>query len=257
MGEKSPARPDVTHGPVCGGRCIVLLSGGLDSTVTTALVVARAAEVLALTVDYGQRAAARELRAAQAIAAALGCEWRSIGLPWLGELGCSALTDAAQPIPQVGVGGLSDGPEAAARTRGVWVPNRNGLFVAVAAAFADALGFDFIALGLNREEGAAFADNTVQFALAATEFLAWSTLRHPVVVAPTAEMSKAEIVRLGLELGAPLHLVWSCYEGGEEHCWSCESCARLRAALESAGAWPESAPSQGGVSGVGPAAQGR
>lgn len=226
-----------------GSRCVVLLSGGLDSTVTAALVAARAAKVLALTVDYGQRAAAKELQAAKAIAAALGCEWRSVALPWLGELGGSALTDAALPIPQVSAGGsLAEPGQAVTRARVVWVPNRNGVLVAVAGAFADALDFDYIALGLNTDEAAAFPDNTVEFAAAATEFLAWSTLRHPKVVAPTAQNSKAEIVRLGLEFGAPLQLVWSCYEGGDKHCWSCESCVRLLQAFEDVGAWPEYAP---------------
>lgn len=229
--------------PARGERGIVLLSGGLDSTVTAALMVARGAHVLALTADYGQRAAAREMKAAQTIAMALGCEWRGVPLPWLGQLGCSALTDLGQAIPKVAHASLLDDPAAAAiRARDVWVPNRNGLLVAVAGAFADALDFSFIALGLNRDEGSTFADNTPEFAAAATDFLALSTLRHPVVVAPTAQMSKAEIVRLGLELGAPLRLVWSCYEGGEGHCWSCESCVRLKSALQAAAAWPDYAP---------------
>ncbi|MCX7597897.1 MAG: 7-cyano-7-deazaguanine synthase QueC [Armatimonadetes bacterium] len=248
MGSQTPAErssepKEVLAGPPSGSRCIVLLSGGLDSTVTAALVAARSAAVLALTVDYGQLAAGREIEAARSIAAALGCQWRCVALPWLGELGGSALTDATRSIPQVpDTGSLAEPGAAVARARAVWVPNRNGLFVAIAGAFADALDFDFIALGLNRDEGATFPDNTVEFALAAAEFLAWSTLRRPVLLAPTAQMSKAEIVRIGLELGAPLRLVWSCYGGGGEHCWSCESCARLRCALEDAGAWPKYAP---------------
>ena len=110
---------------------------------------------------------------------------------------------------------------------------------------ADALDYQHIILGLNREEGATFPDNTPAFAEAATRLLALSTLRRPRVESPTSTLTKPEIVQLGLRIGAPLELVWSCYDGGPSHCWRCESCVRLRRALEQAGAWPEHAPSAG------------
>jgi 7-cyano-7-deazaguanine synthase len=219
-----------------GSRAIVLLSGGLDSVVTAALV-ARTAEVLALTFDYGQRAAVRELRAAREVARRIGAEWEAVELAWLGRLGASALTESGAEMPVPGSGEELDEMGAArARAEAVWVPNRNGVFVAVGGAYADARGYDYIALGLNREEGATFPDNTLEFAEAATGMLMWSTMRHPRVIGPTAGLRKDEIVRLGREIGAPLDAVWSCYEGGEEMCGRCESCMRLRRAMEEAGA---------------------
>ncbi len=222
-------------GVEAGSRVIALLSGGLDSVVT-ATVLARKAEVLALTFHYGQRAAARELQAAEEVARRIGAAWEAVELAWLGRLGASALTEggANLPLPE-GSEELDEIGAARARAAAVWVPNRNGVFVAVAGAYADARGYDFIALGLNREEGATFPDNTPEFAEAATAMLMWSTMRHPRVIGPTAQMRKADIVRLGRQIGAPLDAVWSCYEGGEEMCGRCESCMRLRRAMEEAG----------------------
>ncbi len=231
---KNPALPNL---PVAARRAIVLLSGGLDSLVTAAWAARYCDEALALTFDYGQRAAAAEMRAARAIAQRLGIEWRKIELPWLGELGASALTDRTRQVPDTDTEGAEED-----RMRAVWVPNRNLVFIAIAGAFADALNYDAILLGLNRDEGTLFPDNTPQFAAACTAALGWSTLARPQVFGPLASLPKVEIVRLGVELGAPLELVWSCYHDGHGHCWQCDSCRRLREALETAGVWPERRP---------------
>jgi 7-cyano-7-deazaguanine synthase len=176
------------------------------------------------------------LRAAEEVARRIGASWEAVELSWLGKLGTSALTDGEDDLPLPdGCDELDEMGAATARAEAVWVPNRNGVFVAVAGAYADARGYDFIALGLNREEGATFPDNTPEFAEAATAMLRWSTMRHPRVIGPTASMRKADIVRLGRQIGAPLDAVWSCYEGGAEMCGRCESCMRLRRAMEEAG----------------------
>lgn len=226
------------------GRAIVLLSGGLDSVVSAAWATKEFRDVLALTVDYGQRAAAAELRAAEAVAGRLGCRWMSVELPWLGGLGGSALTNRRQPMPRLSEAELANRETTQRSAEAVWVPNRNGVLVAVAGAYADAWRYSHILLGLNREEGATFPDNTPAFAEAATQLLGYSTRVHPIVLSPTAELTKREIVELGMQLGAPLELVWSCYESGDRHCWQCESCRRLKRALEEAGAWPDKGPSR-------------
>lgn len=218
-------------------RVITLLSGGLDSVVAMWAARREHEIALALTFDYGQRAARREYQAAAQVAEQLGCPHKLIELPWLGELTANALTDPQQPLPTPSADQLDD-PETAQETaQAVWVPNRNGIFLNVAAAHCEALDCGGIVCGFNAEEAATFPDNSPQFVAAAEEFLAYSTRQPLRVLAPTVELTKVQIVRLGRELGAPFHLVWSCYQGGEEHCWQCESCQRLRRALMDSGMW--------------------
>jgi 7-cyano-7-deazaguanine synthase len=119
----------------------------------------------------------------------------------------------------------------------VWVPNRNGVFVNIAAAFAESLGADTIVAGFNKEEAATFPDNSQEFVAVENAALQYSTRKHPLVVSYTIELGKAEIVDLGRSIGAPICDIWSCYHGGPEHCWQCESCARLERALRQAQAW--------------------
>lgn len=226
-------------------RAIVLLSGGLDSVICAAWAEQEYEQCLALTIDYGQRAAQAELRAAEAVADRLGMRWQVLELPWLGELGGSALVDCTRPLPTIDPLDLDNSSSAKRTARALWVPNRNGVFVAVAGAYADAWRYTDIILGLNREEGASFPDNTEEFAEAATNLLAYSTMIHARVISPTVEKTKIEIVRMGLDLDAPLDLVWSCYEKGPEPCWECEACRRLQRALEGAGVWPDSKPQWG------------
>jgi 7-cyano-7-deazaguanine synthase len=218
-------------------RAVALLSGGLDSVVATWTASRDGTIALALTFDYGQRARVPEARAAARVAAALGCPHRVLPLPWLGELGGSALTDSAAAVPEPRAADLDDLEAGLETARAVWVPNRNGVFVNVAAAFAEALDCDCIVCGFNVEEAATFADNSVPFMHAADAFLALSTLRHPTLISPTANLDKAGIVALGMRLGAPLEAVWSCYHDAEGMCWRCESCLRLKRALEANGLW--------------------
>lgn len=216
-------------------RAIALLSGGLDSVVAT-WAAAREYEIaLALTFDYGQRAAGAEARAAAAVAAELACPHRVLPLPWLGELGGSALTDPDAALPQPSPDALDDLAAGLDSARAVWVPNRNGVFVNVAAAFAEALDCDAIVCGFNVEEAATFADNSVAFMDLADAFWALSTLRHPRLISPTAPLNKAQIVALALEIGAPLQHVWSCYLDAPTMCGTCESCRRLSRALAANG----------------------
>jgi 7-cyano-7-deazaguanine synthase len=193
---------------------------------------------LALTFDYGQHAAAQELQAAALMCRALGVPHRTIELPWLSEISRSALTTRQSAVPDVDGAGLDGSAVTSGETAAaVWVPNRNGIFVNVAAAFAEAMSSDLVVAGFNAEEAATFADNSPEFVAAANVSLKLSTLEAPRLVSYTQDLTKAEIVRLGRKIGAPLHLVWSCYRGGMEHCWHCESCARLERALREGDAW--------------------
>jgi 7-cyano-7-deazaguanine synthase len=212
-------------------RAVALLSGGLDSLVAAALTRAEAELTLAVTCDYGQRAARREVEAARRQAEWLGCPHQVVALPWLGALGGSALTDAGRPLPEPEPAAL-DRPEVTTEmARAVWVPNRNGALVNVAAAFAERLEAEWVVCGFNAEEAETFPDNSRAFMQAADGLWRYSTATGVRLHSPTADLDKAEIVRRGRALGIPLDLVWSCYLGGEEQCGRCESCRRLRRAL--------------------------
>ncbi len=203
---------------------VILLSGGLDSVVSAYAAREQQPPELALTFDYGQRAAPREIEAALCVAADLGVPHRLVKLPWLGRLAPEAITDPTADL-------------AAATDAGVWVPGRNAVFVSIAAAFAEALDCQAIVCGFNAEEAAVFPDNSPEFVSRAEALLELATRNAPRVIAPTLGLTKAEIVQLGIELEAPLHLTWSCYGAGPEHCFECPSCRRLKKALEAERAW--------------------
>lgn len=215
-------------------KAISLLSGGLDSVVATWLAAKEIEVVLALTCDYGQRAAAREIQAAGQVATALGIPQQVIPLPWVKEIAGDALTSAEKALPQLAADEL-DSDAAVDSAAAVWVPNRNGLLINVAGVYADALGCEGIIVGFNAEEGVTFPDNTPAFAQAIGAALSFSTRKGCRIVSPTMAMNKAEIVRAGREAGAPLDLCWSCYEAGPGQCGVCESCLRSRRAFAEAG----------------------
>lgn len=202
---------------------VVLLSGGLDSTVTAAQAIADGFAPTALTIDYGQRHRI-ELGRAAGIAAALHA--RHIVLPLdLAAFGGSALTDPAIAVPKTGV---EPGIPV------TYVPARNTVFLALALALAEASGARHIYAGMNAVDYSGYPDCRPAF-VAAFQTLANLATKAGVegdrfhVVTPVIASTKAEIIRLGIALGAPLHLSWSCYDPDDNQpCGRCDSC-RLRA----------------------------
>ncbi|MCC7440753.1 MAG: 7-cyano-7-deazaguanine synthase QueC [Bdellovibrionales bacterium] len=218
-------------------RSVVLLSGGLDSAANLALCSVHDEPVLALTVDYGQRALVREVRAAAELAAHYRVEHRVMELRWLGALGGSALTDSTRDVPQLERRELDDPGVTRGSAAAVWVPNRNGVLLNVAAALAEARGATRVVVGFNREEAATFPDNSTEFLDCVTQALAYSTANRVTAYCYTDRLNKQEIVaRLLREAPSfPFGAVWSCYHGAESACGTCESCGRLRRALEANG----------------------
>ena len=202
---------------------IAILSGGLDSTVSLAVAVRKMEVVLALTFDYGQRAARREREAAARIAKRYRIAHRVIGIPWLAGLTRTALVNRRATLPR---------HEMSVRSaKAVWVPNRNGVFIEIAAAHAESMGAARLVTGFNREEAATFPDNSKAYVGAVNRSLSYSTANGVRVVSYTIDLDKKAIVRLARRLDAPLDLVWPCYEGGRTWCGSCESCLRSLRAL--------------------------
>lgn len=214
-------------------KTVVLLSGGLDSSANLAFAVERDSVVLALTARYGQRAQEREVAAARALCEYYQVPHAVVDLQWLGALGGSALTDVTAAMPALATSELDNREVTEASAKQVWVPNRNGVLLNVAAAYAETLGALRIAVGFNREEAATFPDNTQAYLEALTAAFYYSTANHARVFSYTVAMDKKEIVAAlrGLSRSFPFQLLWSCYEASEKPCGECESCRRLARAL--------------------------
>lgn len=206
-------------------KAIVLFSGGLDSTTCLYWALNKGYQCQTLTVSYGQKHA-REVRAAQEITSRLGVQQHrlTLDLPWLAA---SSLVDAAQPIPQHPLEEITNGTIPS-----TYVPGRNLVFLSLAASLADAVGADAIVAGPNAVDFSGYPDCTPAFFEAAGLAINRGTARGVQsgieVLAPLMDLSKADIVKLGAQLGVPFELTWSCYQGGDKPCGVCDSC-QLRA----------------------------
>jgi 7-cyano-7-deazaguanine synthase len=211
------------------GRNLVLLSGGLDSTVNFLIALERGGVETAVTVDYGQRASRREVERSRALCEAHGVRHLVLDATWLAGLSSDALTTPQAALPQVKLVQLADASLMRETMRAVWVPNRNGLLVNMGACAAEAWGLHWVVMGLNAEEGESFPDNSAAFVREANRSLGYSTLSRVRLRSFTITWDKMAIFREAMARELDFHCLWSCYNGEELMCGSCESCARLLA----------------------------
>ncbi len=218
---------------------LVLLSAGLDSTVNLLAAQQDKGVALALTFDYGQRAAAREIDRAQKLTMSLKIPHKIITLPWFQEFGKSALIDHKINLPTDELVQIDDYAASKNSARAVWVPNRNGILLNIAAGYAESMNLNWVIPGLNREEASTFPDNSGDFLQALNRSFELSTQNKVKVKCYTIEMDKTEIVKYGSKLGLDPKMIWPCYLNGEDlnpqWCRKCESCKRSIRAFESAG----------------------
>jgi 7-cyano-7-deazaguanine synthase len=209
-------------------RSVVLLSGGMDSCVCTALA-ARDSEAAALHVSYGQRTAERERWAFERICDHLGIQRRLvIRNEALGVIGGSALTDEDIEVPEAG-------NEIGADIPVTYVPFRNAHFLAAAVSWAEVLDADKIYIGAVEQDSSGYPDCRPAYYQAYNAVIKAGTREGKIqVVTPLIAMRKVEIVRLGAELGAPFDLTWSCYSREDKACGVCESCVLRRRAFAEA-----------------------
>jgi 7-cyano-7-deazaguanine synthase len=219
-----PMRPQLCNKHT---KALVVLSGGLDSTVALAKCMLHYGEVTAIHFKYGARPADKEAEAVKAIAEHYGitCVTLPLGNPRIYSPATSKLLDPDATIA---------GGEAGAEFAHEWVPARNLLMLATATAYAEAHGYQIIALGNNLEEAGAYPDNEPELyerfnALLDFAIGAGKQLR---VIQPVGNLMKHEIVQQGLALQAPLHLTWSCYHKGALHCGKCGPCYMRRKAFD-------------------------
>ena len=207
-------------------RAVVLLSGGMDSCVCAALA-AREHEAAALHISYGQRTEERERRSFAAICGRLGIRDRLIVRnEALRAIGGSALTDEKIAVPESHTIG-QDIPVT-------YVPFRNAHFLAVAVSWAEVLGASKVYIGAVEQDSSGYPDCRPAYYRAFNEVIKAGTKEGGIeIVTPLIALRKAEIVRRGLELGAPFDLTWSCYSREDRACGVCDSCVlRLRAFAE-------------------------
>jgi len=206
-------------------QAVVLVSGGLDSCVALAWAAAQGWSLRVLHVGYGQRTARREAQAFREIADyyCVPPDRRlEVEITYLAEMGGSSLTD-----PRIEV-------EAADLERAEmplsYVPFRNTHLLAIATSWAEVTGSELIVIGAVSEDSSGYPDCRPEYYEAFNALLRVGTAARNIrVVTPVIGLDKAAIVRLGAELGAPLHATWSCYRDEDQACGTCDSCAlRLR-----------------------------
>lgn len=210
-------------------RAVVLLSGGMDSCVCAALAV-RDYEPALLHFDYGQRTAGREREAFDAMADYFGVARRLVvKTDFFRQIGGSALTDTRLAVPESGV--------EADTIPITYVPFRNAHLLAAAVSWAEVLEADRVVIGAVAPDSSGYPDCRPEYYEAFNALLHVGTKEGRVrVEAPLIHMTKAAIVRLGLELGAPFPLSWSCYQNSALACGRCDSCRLRRGAFRVAGA---------------------
>ncbi|MFF5624554.1 7-cyano-7-deazaguanine synthase QueC [Microbacterium sp. NPDC012755] len=208
-------------------RVAILLSGGLDSTTALAVAAREHEPALTISVDYGQRHV-RELAAARAVSERYGVPHVVIDLrSWGRSLRGSALTDESIAVPH----GDYDAENMAVTV----VPNRNATFLMAAVGIAQANDVAEVWTAVHSGDHALYADCRPEFIVSASQTAHLGTDGAVTIRAPFVSMSKADIVSMGSSLGAPFELTWSCYEGGDEHCGECGTCAERRASFILAG----------------------
>jgi 7-cyano-7-deazaguanine synthase len=210
-------------------RAIVLLSGGMDSCVCAALA-ARDYEVSALHISYGQRTEERECRSFSCICDRLGIQNRLIVRnEALRAIGGSALTDETIAVPE--------GRHLGRDIPVTYVPFRNAHFLSVAVSWAEVIGASRILIGAVEQDSSGYPDCRPAYYDAFNRVIAAGTKIGGIqVITPLIAMRKAQIVQLGLELGSPFDLTWSCYTREDRACGVCDSCALRLRAFQEAGA---------------------
>ena len=215
-------------------KAVVLLSGGMDSCVCATIALEKYGNenLLLLHASYGQRTETREKRAFDNIADWLEVRQRLlVGLDHFRAIGGSALTDSKIAVPESELGG----PSAQGNIPVTYVPFRNAHFLSVAVSWAEAIGAEAVYIGAVAEDSSGYPDCRPEYYRAFQELVRVGTRpeTHIEIVTPVITLRKSEIIRRGVELGAPLHLTWSCYQSEDAACGACDSCLlRLRAFAE-------------------------
>lgn len=209
---------------------IVLVSGGMDSCVTAAIAAGESTSLAFLHISYGQRTEVREQKAFNDIADHYGIDQRlDVSIEYLAKIGGSSLTDERIRV--------SEADLASKQIPTSYVPFRNANMLAIATSWAEVLGANAIYIGAVAEDSSGYPDCRPEFYAAFQQTIETGTRpdTNIAIRTPIIHLSKAEIVRKGIELNVPLHLTWSCYRNSDLACGRCDSCALRLRGFERAG----------------------
>jgi 7-cyano-7-deazaguanine synthase len=210
-------------------KAVVLVSGGMDSCVTAA-IACKEYKTAFLHLNYGQRTEKRELRAFNDIADFYQVKERLVAdAGYFSQIGGSSLTDKKILVSKANLGS-QEIPSS-------YVPFRNANILSIAVSWAEVIGASKIFIGAVEEDSSGYPDCRQEFYDAFNEAVELGTKPESKIsiITPVINMKKWEIVKLGIELGAPLKLSWSCYQDEQPACGVCDSCALRLRAFEKAG----------------------
>jgi len=224
-------KPDAEGDP---SLAVCLVSGGMDSCVTAAIANQENEEIAFLHVSYGQRTEARERLAFDNLADHFNVNKRlAASIEYLKDIGGSSLTDARMKVAEANL--------ASKEIPTSYVPFRNSHLLAIATSWSEVIGAQRIYIGAVAEDSSGYPDCRPEFYEAFQKAIDLGTKPETNIgiITPIIHLRKSEIIKRGLELGAPLELTWSCYQSEDVACGSCDSCAlRLRAFAEAGVADP-------------------
>lgn len=208
-----------------GRLSVCLVSGGMDSCVTAAIAEQESDELAFLHVSYGQRTEKREREAYEALADFYNVRFRlAVSIEALAKIGGSSLTDQSMPVAEANL--------TSPTIPTSYVPFRNSHLLSIATSWAEVIGATSIYIGAVAEDSSGYPDCRPEFYEAFEKVIEVGTRPETRVgiATPVIHLSKAEIIKKGIQLGAPLELTWSCYRESDKACGACDSCAlRLRA----------------------------
>jgi len=202
-------------------KAVCVLSGGMDSTLSTYLAKQDGYEIIAVHFNYGQRTEHKELECFRNICIELNVENKyEINIPFFTQIGASALTDTSIDVP---IGGIEAGVPI------TYVPFRNGIFLSIATAIAEKHGANAIFIGVVEEDSSGYPDCSDTFINKMESAINQGTRDETniKILTPLVHMTKSQIVQKSIELSVPLENTWSCYKNENLACGVCDSC-RLR-----------------------------
>jgi 7-cyano-7-deazaguanine synthase len=211
-------------------KAVCIVSGGMDSALSTKMAIDEGYEIVALHFNYNQRTEQKELESYRKIIKEYNISHSyEIDLPFFSQIGASALTDHTIDVP---TGGLEDGVPI------TYVPFRNGIFLSIAASLAEKHQASAIYIGVVQEDSSGYPDCRDSYIQAMQKAINLGTKdeTHIEIKMPLVHMSKASIVQKAIELDVPLQYTWSCYQNEDKACGVCDSCRLRLKGFEQAGA---------------------